>query len=153
MIDGMVTVKEYAEMRGKSVQSVYKQMKSRENAASLEGHIHVRKVNNKDVKLLDEEAVKVLDDASQKSVQVIMQTDDKERIEQLENENKQLLLELASVNKKLNDVRDRLDDTRELVHKLEMENTRLIESIGQNDEIAAASDIPDEKPWWMFWKK
>lgn len=86
MVEGMITVKEYAEQKGKSVQSVYKQMKSKENAVALEGHIHVRRVNNRDVKLLDEDAVRVLDEASNHSIQVILETDDKRRIEELEQQ-------------------------------------------------------------------
>lgn len=86
MINGMLTIKEFAEMHGKSVQAVYQQIKSKENAKALEGHIVIHRVGNKDTKLLDEEAVRILQSASMQAPQVIMQTDDKERIEQLRQE-------------------------------------------------------------------
>ena len=96
MINGMLTIKEFAEMHGKSVQAVYQQIKSKENAKALEGHIVIHRVGNKDTKLLDEEAVRILQSASMQAPQVIMQTDDKERIEQLRQEKENLLLKIAA---------------------------------------------------------
>ena len=154
----MITVKEYAENRGKSVQAVYQQMKRKENSARLEGHIHVVRINNKDTKCRDDEGVEILDEASQKSIQVVLQTNDKERIEELENENKLLLLELASVNKKLNEVRDTLDEERERIHQLEEENVKLLESSRREDvqkpeqEEAITLDEPDIRDKGFFAK-
>ena len=137
-------------------------MKRKENAVRLEGHIHVVRINNKDTKCLDDEGVEILDEASQKSVQVVLQTNDKERIEELENENKLLLLELASVNKKLNEVRDALDEERERVHQLEVENVKLLESSHRedvHDQVVASNEKEDvreknffEKLVWLFGK-
>lgn len=93
----MITIKEYAESHGKSVQAVYKQIKSKENSALLDGHIVVEKINNKNVKMLDDVAVQILDDASKQSIQVVLQNEDKETIERLEEENKKLLLKIASL--------------------------------------------------------
>lgn len=108
MIDGMLTIKEYAEKSGKSVQAVYKQMQSKENAAELEGHVIVRKVGNKPTKLLDEEAVAILMRASSQSPQVIIQTSDKELIAALEHENKAMLLKITELQEKLIDVQPKL---------------------------------------------
>ena len=121
----MITIKEYAEMRGKSVQAVYQQLKRKENAARLEGHIHISKIGNKDAKFLDDIAVEILDEASQKSVQIIEQTNDKERIEELEKENKDLLTRYAALNDKFNLYRDRLEELTEKYHRLELENTNM----------------------------
>lgn len=108
MIDGMLTIKEYAEKYGKSVQAVYKQMQSKENAAELEGHVIVRKVGNKPTKLLDEEAVAILTRASSQSPQVIIQTSDKELIAALEHENKAMLLKITELQDKLIEVQPKL---------------------------------------------
>jgi len=92
-----MTIKEYADLHGKSVQAVYKQMKSRENAKKLEGHILIRKVGNKEVQVLDEVAIAILEDASTQAPQVIVQMEDKEQIANLQEENKKLLLTLTEV--------------------------------------------------------
>ena len=140
MIEGMVTVKEYAEMRGKSVQSVYKQMKSKENAVGLEGHIHVRRVNNKDVKFLDEEGVKVLDEASNHSIQVILETDDKERIARLEEEKQALLNQIASIQNELIQTQKALSAEKDSVKQLQAEKIALLE---------AKQEEPEKKSFWQ----
>lgn len=143
MIDGMITVKEYAEQRGKSVQSVYKQMKSKENAGALEGHIHVRKVNNKDVKLLDEEAVRVLNEASNHSIQVILETDDKERIARLEEEKQALIMQIAQIQNELIQTQKALSAEKDSVKQLQAEKIALLEAKQEADQAP--------KPWWKFW--
>lgn len=134
-----MSVKEYAVQRGKSAQSVYKQMKSKENGERLDGHIHVFKVNNKDVKYLDEEAVKVLDEASQHSVQVILQTDDKERIAQLEEDKQALLIQIAEIQNELIQTQKALSAEKDNVKQLQAEKIELLEM------------KLDPKPWWKFW--
>lgn len=134
-----MSVKEYAVQRGKSAQSVYKQMKSKENAERLDGHIHVFRVNNKDVKYLDEEAVKVLDEASQNSVQVILQTDDKERIAQLEEDKQALLIQIAEIQNELIQTQKALNAEKDNVKLLQAEKIELLET------------KLDPKPWWKFW--
>ena len=145
MVDGMITVKEYAEQRGKSVQSVYKQMRSKENAIGLEGHIHVRRVNNKYVKLLDEEAVRVLDEASHHSIQVILQTDDKERIARLEEEKQALIIQIAQIQNELIQTQKALSAEKDTVKQLQADKIALLEA-KQEQETEA-----EKKPWWRFW--
>lgn len=82
----MITVKEYAERKGKSVQAVYKQMRAKENAALLENHIFLQKVGNKTAKVLDDEAVRILDEASRKIPTVIVQDGKDDIIESLRME-------------------------------------------------------------------
>ena len=94
----MINIREYANNKGKSVQAVYKQMKSKENAVALEGHVFTQKLNNKNTKFLDETAVKILDEAGRQIPAIIRQTSDKERIEQLENEKRGLLLQVAELH-------------------------------------------------------
>lgn len=141
----MITIKEYAETHGKSVQSVYKQIKSEKNASDLDGHIHIEKINNQRVKMLDDVAVKILENASKKSVQVVMQNDDKERIEQLEQENKNLLIQIASIQQELIATQKELSIEKDNVKLLQQEKIALIES--KNEEI----EEPKEKE--SFWKR
>lgn len=121
----MITIKQYAESRNKSVQAVYQQIKRKENSVRLDGHIHISRVGNKDTKFLDDVAVEILDESSQKSVQIIEQTNDKEKIEELEKENKDLLTRYAALNDKFNVYRDRLEELTEKYHQLELENTNM----------------------------
>ena len=140
MVDGLLTVKEYAEIRHKSVQAVYKQMKSKENAAALEGHVHTRKVNNRDVQCLDEEAIRILNAASGNSVQVVLQTEDKERIAELEQEKQQLLIKIA-------ELQDALIREKDKVQLLQEQNTTL--------QLEAAKVTPAEPdlPQAGFWAR
>lgn len=137
----MITIKEFAELHGKSVQAVYKQIKSKENATLLEGHIFTEKINNKSVKMLDDVAVQILNDASKQSIQVIMQNDDRERIEQLETENKTLLIKIASLQEELITTQKELGKEKDNVKLLQNEKIELLE---QKNEL--------KTKWWQFWK-
>lgn len=89
-INGLeISVKEYAAQRGKTVQAVYQQMKRKENAAALEGHVTLRTVGNKHVKYLDEVAVSVLDSASSSAPLTIIEDGLKESLVAAEQEKKQ----------------------------------------------------------------
>lgn len=139
----MITIKEYAEKHGKSVQSVYKQMKSKENATLLEGHVFTEKINNKSVKMLDEVAVQILEDASKQSIQVILQNDDKEKIERLEEENKSLLKKITLLQEELIVTQKELNKEKENVKVLQNEKIELLE---QKEEV-----VDQPKKWWRFW--
>lgn len=139
----MITIKEYAELHGKSVQAVYKQLKSKENATLLEGHIITKKINNKNVKMLDDIAVQILNDASKQSIQVIMQNDDRERIEQLETENKTLLIKIASLQEELITTQKELGKEKDNVKVLQSEKIELLEQKNQQES---------KTKWWKFWK-
>lgn len=140
----MITIKEYAELHGKSVQAVYKQIKSKENASALDGHIFTEKINNKSVKMLDKEAVRILETASKQSIQVILQNDDKEKIEQLEAENKNLLLQIASIQKELIATQKALSEEKEQVKLLQNEKIELLEQKLEPEE--------PQKKWYQFWR-
>lgn len=139
----MITIKEYADSHGKSVQSVYKQMKSKENATLLEGHVFTEKINNKSVKMLDDVAVQVLENASKQSIQVVLQSDDKEKIERLEEENKNLLRKIAALQEELINVQKELNQEKDNVKLLQDEKIGLLE---QKEEV-----VDQPKKWWKFW--
>lgn len=98
-----MTIKEYADSRNKTVQAVYNQINGKEKKDLLKGHIVARKVGNKNIKLLDEMAVKILDEASKQAPTVIVQNTDRERIEQLEAENEALKNKLTELQEKMID--------------------------------------------------
>lgn len=139
----LLTIKEYAKKKNVSYEAVRKQIQKYKDNELKE---HIIKKNK--TQYLDEYAVDFLDNRRRESPIMLIQMDKDEEIERLKAEKEALLLELASVNKKLNEVRDKLDDSRERVHELEIENTKLLEVSRREDEIAMDSD---KKPWWKFW--
>ena len=123
----MITVKDFAKLHGKSVQAVYKQIKGKENAEALKGHIVVRKAGNRSTQFLDEEAVKILEAASEQTPQVIVQTNDKEKIEQLEAANKALLVKVA-------DLQEQLLKEKDQVKQLQEDKIKLLEAKKEEPE-------------------
>lgn len=91
------SVKEYAKEHGVTIQAVYQQINRKKNKEFLQGHIFKRD----GVKYLDEEAVEYLERQRIHTPSIIMQTEDKERVEQLELENKRLLLKVAELQEEL----------------------------------------------------
>lgn len=106
MIDGKMSIKEYAETRGKSVQAVHQQLKRKSNADALKGHIFIYKINNKDVKHLDEEAVEILDSSSRQTPSVIIQENNDELVNQQREQIEALLVKVASQADKIAELSD-----------------------------------------------
>lgn len=119
MDEKMLTIKEFADSHGKSVQSVYKQLKSKENAAALKGHIHAGVVGNKPAQLLDPEAVRILEAASAQAPQVIVQTNDKERIEEDRKKIEALLAEIARITQEAREADNRYHEAHEKLLQIE----------------------------------
>lgn len=142
----MITVKEYAERKGKSVQAVYKQMRAKENAALLENHIFLQKVGNKTAKVLDDEAVRILDEASRKIPTVLVQDGKDDMIESLRMENKQLLLKVA-------DLQDQLLHEKDNVKLLQQEKIALLEEKEEKQD--DQNQQPEEKEtfWSRLWHR
>jgi len=93
----VLTIKDYAKQRNKSVQAVYKQIKAKENALLLDGHILIKKIGNKNTKVLDDVAVAVLDEASRQAPIIVEQTNKDEELEQLRAENKILTVKVLEL--------------------------------------------------------
>lgn len=150
-------MKDYAKEKGVSYEAIRKQVNRYKD--ELEGHI--TKIDR--TQYLDDEAVAFLDDKRAVNPVILMEVGKDEEIERLNNENKALLLELASVNKKLNEVRDALDDSREKIHQLEVEKVQLIEASHSEDlheqavTLDEKEDIRDKgffaKLAWLFGSK
>ena len=90
MAEIWTSVKDYAEKNGITIQAVYQQINRKQNKEFIAQHS--KKI--KGVKHLDEEAVKFLESKRENSPAVIVQSDDRERIAQLEAEKEALLSRL-----------------------------------------------------------
>lgn len=86
----MISIREYAKKNNVSYEAIRQQVKRYE--AELEGHIH--KQNR--TQFLDDEAVAILDQHRQESPVVILNQDIDDKIKQLEEENKNLLIKVAA---------------------------------------------------------
>lgn len=88
----MITVKQYAEERGITIQAVHQSMKGKRKKDLLEGHVYTVE----GVKWLDEEAVKILDEYRHKSPIVIEREESDETIENLKLQIENLLIKTAA---------------------------------------------------------
>lgn len=103
----MITIKEYADKHNKTVQAVYKQLNSRTNKEKLRPHILIKEQNGKKIKFLDEEAEKILDNSSLSDKVILQQTDSKELIDQLKEENQNLLKKIATLQDTIINLNDK----------------------------------------------
>lgn len=87
----VITLRDYAKQNNISYEAVRKQVVRYQD--ELAGHL----IKDGRQQFLDEEAVAFLDARRQKNPVAIIQIEKDDKIEQLENENKQLLLKLATV--------------------------------------------------------
>lgn len=142
----MLTVKEFAVLRGRSVQSVYKQMKRKYNKEALEGHTFYKKVNNKPTLFLDEEAVRALDEASRQAPSIVLKEENKDEIKRLEAENKALLL-------KVTELQEALIKSGAEVRQLSAEKAAMLEDKnGMTEKIAgveAELERLKARNWWQ----
>lgn len=125
-----VSVKEYAVQRGKTVQAVYQQMKRKDNAAALEGHVTLRLVGNKKVKYLDDVAVGILDAASNSAPLTIVGAELKEELAVANDRIRQLEIAVAMSEGANNAL-------KELLHEKEQELRGLAEPQSVIDALEA----------------
>lgn len=95
-----MTIKEYAASRGKTVQAVYKQIRAKENA-EVKSHIRKVKRGNKSIQTLDDEAIRILDDASRQTPVIITQTAKDIDLENLRLENENFKIKIMELQEKL----------------------------------------------------
>lgn len=132
----MITVKEYAESRSKSIQAVHQQRKRAKYKDQLSEHEFVKD----GVVYLDEVAVKILDSAHENTV-AIVDTSTKERIQKLErkleateNREKNLLNDLNKKNTDIINLQKRLQEQTEQMTALLLENQKQTLLLEQKDE-------------------
>ncbi len=149
----MITVKEYAEQHGKSVQAVYKQMRAKENAALLENHIFLQKVGNKTAKVLDEEAVEILNNASKQAPTIVLQNGKDEQIEALKTENEQLVSENKTLLIKVAELQEQLIHEKDNVKQLQQEKITLLEAKQEEETQNQQPEERKETFWRRLWHK
>ena len=126
----MKTVRDYASERGISHQAVYQMMTTHKK--ELEPFI----VKRGRTRYLTEKAEEVLDHYRNQSTIVIAQNDNHARIKQLQNEKDALLVQLASVQAKLDNFRDTYEELNtknialtEEKKKIELQNNNKIHAL------------------------
>lgn len=132
----MITVKEYAESRSKSIQAVHQQRKRAKYKDQLAEHEFVKD----GVVYLDEVAVQILDSAHENTV-AIVDTSTKEKIKKLEkqldsakNRENNLLGELNNKNKTIFDLQTKIQEQTEQMTTLLLENQKQTLLLEQKDE-------------------
>lgn len=137
----MVSIKNYAKARNISYEAARKQVKR--YAAELEGHIRTQNRTQ----YLDNYAVELLDSHRQSSPIVIMQQDKDDELQQLRQENKALLQQVAALQDKLLTAReDAIAAAKQtaMLEAAQADKDRLErEKAALQDELAAA-----RRHWW-----
>ena len=137
----MESIKNYAKARNISYEAARKQVKR--YAAELEGHIRTQNRTQ----YLDNYAVELLDSHRQSSPIVIMQQDKDDELQQLRQENKALLQQVAALQDKLLTAReDAIAAAKQtaMLEAAEADKDRLErEKAALQSELEAA-----RRPWW-----
>mgnify|MGYP002706046612 FL=1 len=137
----MESIKNYAKARNISYEAARKQVKR--YAAELEGHIRTQNRTQ----YLDNYAVELLDSHRQSSPIVIMQQDKDDELQQLRQENKALLQQVAALQDKLLTARESAIEAAKQTAMLEAaqaDKDRLErEKAALQSELEAA-----RRPWW-----
>lgn len=137
----MESIKNYAKARNISYEAARKQVKR--YAAELEGHIRTQNRTQ----YLDNYAVELLDSHRQSSPIVIMQQDKDDELQQLRQENKALLQQVAALQDKLLTARESAIEAAKQTVMLEAaqaDKDRLErEKAALQDELAAT-----RRHWW-----
>lgn len=159
----MKTIKQYAEMKGVSHQSVYKMLQTHKD--ELEPHI----VTQGRTRYLTDEAVVILESYRESNPVIIDRTNDKERIDELENTIKQMLIrenelqrEIAENNKELRRYAELRAEQAEQIATAEANKILLEQKVNENQELRhlleterqranqaeADLDAEQSKTWW-----
>ena len=127
----MITVKQFADERGISIQAVHQAMNRKKNKEKLEGHVHI--VDG--AKWLDDEAVAILDESRKKVSVVIQREDSDERVRQLEAENKNLLIKVAAQADKIATLSEWKSDNAMLIATADLTKKALADATEQLDQV------------------
>lgn len=134
-----MTIKQYADSRGKSVQSVYQQMNRKRIKDTIKEHIKEVVINNKSTKILDSIAIELLDNASNTSVQIIEQGSKQKELEEALKQLEQLKSENEQLKNKLLDAQGMVIKMQEtLLEAPKQQESMLIEwkdAIKENTEL------------------
>lgn len=135
----MITVKQYADERGITIQAVHQSMNGKRKKERLDGHVQV--IDG--VKWLDEEAVAILDEARNKSPIVWEKTDANERIEELEREREAMLIKIAAQADRISELAQWKADNAMLIAGAEQ--TKMLLDNAQRDVRLLEGFVADAK--------
>lgn len=135
----MITVKQYADERGITIQAVHQSMNGKRKKERLDGHVQV--IDG--IKWLDEEAVAILDEARNKSPIVWEKADANERIEELEREREAMLLKIAAQADRISELAQWKADNAMLIAGAEQ--TKMLLDTAQRDVKLLEGFVADAK--------
>lgn len=139
----MKTFKEYADLRGITYNAVYQSVQAHKK--ELKGHLHKRGR----VTYLDDAAIELLDEYRRGAPVVVVAEGVNEKIAALEDENRNLHLQLEALQAKLIDEQSaHLSDIQQLRDRIDVltaDNVKLLEDKTAADEKAV--------PFWRRWFK
>lgn len=135
----MITVKQYADERHITIQAVHQSMNGKRKKDRLVGHIQV--VDG--VKWLDDEAVRILDEARNKSPIVWEKSDTSARLEELEQNERLLLAKVATQADKISELAQWKADNAVAI--AEANQTRLMLTAAEKDKQLLEGFIADAK--------
>ena len=135
----MITVKQYAEERGITIQAVHQSMNGKRKKERLDGHVQV--IDG--IKWLDEEAVAILDESRNRSPIVWEKADANERIEELEREREAMLLKIAAQADRISELAQWKADNAMLIAGAEQ--TKMLLDTAQRDVKLLEGFVADAK--------
>lgn len=152
----MISIREYAKKNNVSYEAIRKQVKRYET--ELKGHIHKQNRTH----FLDDEAVAILDQHRQESPVVILNQDTSDRIRQLEEENRNLLIKVAAQADKIAELSEWKSEHAVMIAEANQNKLLLEEKTKQFDDLKSEhKSICDElaitrtelekekhKSWW-----
>lgn len=135
-----ITIKDYAEQRGKTVQAVYQQMKRQENAQALNGHVFTQRVGNKDVKYLDEEAVRILDEGSGSTPNIVVQDELKGQLAEVTENFEKAKQQIMFQEGRIDALKEQLADKEKQLMALAAPEVQIKELKGQISDLRKDKD-------------
>ena len=133
-----MTIKEYADARGKTIQAVYQAMKRKVNSEALEGHTYTTQIRGKNVLCLDDEAVKILDKGAMQTATVVEKATDEMLIAKYASELEAERKRADALQLELNEANRQLRQTLPLIGIADVQQKRLEESEERTKELEEA---------------
>ena len=133
-----MTIKEYADARGKTIQAVYQAMKRKVNSEALEGHTYTTQIRGKNVLCLDDEAVKILDKGAMQTATVVEKATDEMLIAKYAAELEAERKRADALQAELNEANRQLRQALPLIGTAEVQQKRLMESEERTKALEAA---------------
>lgn len=132
----MITVKQYADERGISIQAVHQSMNGKQKKEKLKGHVYIKD----GIKWLDDEAVVILDKDRRKSAYLIERAESSEEIEMLKQQVEQLLIKTATQADKISELSEWKADHAVAIAEANQQHLLLEEKLKQVEQLETSLD-------------